>query len=392
MRLRTLVWVTAIPTLGLAGSAVAAPAKVRVERVSVGSAEEEVNAESFGPFISGDGRYVVFTSLASNIDGPDSENSPDVFVRDTQQGSTVRITRSAHGSVIDMSSDGRYLLLGTEAGIQLYDAATSTQERIDVSTTGEVANGPGTYGAVSDDGRYVAFGSGATNLVDGDANGAGGDTFLRDRVSGTTTRISPNESDGYCPRNRVSMSSDGRYTTFACYRPFSEPLFVFDRVLGVRSEVSDDAAEPSMSDDGRYIAFMSGTQITSTDDNGYDVFLLDRGTGGIVPLSVTGGGAAGNRTSQDPSISGDGRYVVFRSGASDLVARDTNGTEDIFVRDVTTGELILVQFRMTGKDVSPGGNPTLSGTGRYLAFTSWADSLVKGDTNGTSDVFKAELG
>jgi Tol biopolymer transport system component len=380
-----------LPLLATAGDAAAAPAKIRVERVSVGSAEEQANDGSSRPLISGDGRYVAFTSLASTIEPPDLNQSADVFVRDTQQGSTLRVTRSTyHSYVIDMSSDGRYVLFGSQirpdnGGLEIYvyDRVTSSQERVDVSTAGEAANGPsGPYDAISDDGRYVAFGSSATNLVDGDANGVGGDVYLRDRASGTTTRISPNESDGFCPRSRVSMSADGRYVAFGCYRPFSEPLFVFDRTLGVLDQVSDLGANPSMSDDGRYLAF----------DDYQDVLVLDRGTGGTVRVSVTGTGAAGNGPSQAPSISGDGRYVAFASLASDLAYHDTDGTYDIFVADRVAGGLVRPDFKSSGGKLT-GGNqsPSLSASGRYLAFMS-ADSLVKGDTNGVSDVFEADLG
>ena len=399
MRFVTLVVATG--TL-LSGQAQAAPPAIRVERVSVGAAGIEGDGASFHAIGSADGRYVAFTSVASNLDGPDTEYSADVFVRDMQQGTTVRVTHSPlHSYLVDMSADGRYIVYGTQIvadngglNVYVYDRAAGSVERVDVSPAGEPANGPaGPYAGISDDGRYVAFGSAATNLVPGDdANGAGGDTYLRDRATGTTTRISPNEPSGYCPRGRVSLSADGRYTAFGCYRPFSEPLFVYDRERGVLDEVAPEGAEPSMSDDGRVVAFMSATRITAADDNGYDVFALDRATGRVAPVSVTSNGEAGNRTSQAPSISGDGRYVAFFSAASDLVARDEENTQDVFVADLATGQVTLPRFKTFGRESDGQSYPgSLSASGRFLVFLSDRDELVKADGNGTTDVFRADL-
>lgn len=373
---------------------------MRAERVSVSSTGEETNRQSFGPLISRDGRFIAFTSFASNLDALETGDSADVFIRDTEQGSTLRVTHSQyHSYLIDMSSDGRYILYGSQIvadrgwlSLFVHDRVAATDDRVDVSNAQEPADGSASsYGAISDDGRYVAFGSSATNLATDDANGVGGDLFVRDRVERTTTRVSANEADGFCPQSRVSMSSDGLLIAFSCYRPYSQPLFVLNQETSLVETIDDQGADPSMSDDGRYVAFMSGVAVSSSDANGYDVFVRDRQTGTTEPVSVVDTGGAGNLTSQGPSISGDGRYVAFYSGASDFVAHDTNGTSDVFVRDLSTNQLIRASVKNGLEANGSSQLPSLSESGRYVAYMSDADNLVRSDDNRTSDVFKADL-
>jgi Tol biopolymer transport system component len=145
--------------------------------------------------------------------------------------------------------------------------------------------------------------------------------------------------------------------------------------------------QPSISADGRYVAFHStATNLVSGDTNALpDIFVRDRQTGTTYLLSRD---SAGGEGSAEPAISGDGRYVTFNSDATNLVSGDTNGAYDIFVRDRQTGTTTLVSRSSAGVVGDEGSaEPAISGDGRYVAFFSSATNLVSGDTNGVSDIF-----
>jgi PKD repeat protein len=224
-------------------------------------------------------------------------------------------------------------------------------ERVSVDREGAQGNGESWWAALSADGRYAAFDSAATNLVAGDTNGCL-DVFVRDRLTGET--------------ERVSVASDG-------------------------TQSNGDSGSPAISADGRCLAFVSdATNLVSGDTNGYrDVFVHDRETGETTRVSLSSSGAQGNNWSGWPvAISGDGRCVAWVAAASNLVSGDTNGWEDVFVRDRQTGQTERVS-------VGPGGaqsnalsySPAISWDGRHVAFVSCATNLVAGDTNARPDVF-----
>ncbi len=232
---------------------------------------------------------------------------------------------------------------------------------------------------------------------------------MRDRQTGAIEVVSVS-SDGAHGNGRSyepSISADGRYVAFESDATNLVPgdtngsndIFVHDRQTGVteRVSVSSDGAQgnqysyyPFISADGRYVAFESrATNLVPGDTNiSYDVFVHDRQTGVTERVSVSSGGTQGKNNSQHPAISADGRYVAFMSYASNLVPGDTNGTYDVFVRDQQTGVTERVSVSSDGTQ----GNsisyaPSISGDGRYVALSSYASNLVPGDTNGTSDIF-----
>ncbi len=210
--------------------------------------------------------------------------------------------------------------------------------------------------SITPDGRYVAFYSGATNLVSGDTN-AENDVFVRDRIGGTTTRVSITDGEA--------------------------------QALGGGS------SWPSISADGRYVAFYSdSTNLVSGDTNGVtDVFVRDLIGGTTTRVSVATGGAQVNGYSDEQSISASGRYVAFRSTATTLVSGDTNGNQDIFVRDVMAGTTTRVSVA-TGGAQATGGNsgwPSFSADESCIVFDSGATNLVPGDTNDTGDIFVRDL-
>ena len=346
----------------------------KTERVSVNTAGQEGNDASYLPTISADGRYVAFQSFSSNLVAGDTNASWDVFVRDRQTGKTQRVSLNTAGQEGNggsvgpaISADGRYvafesaswnLVAGDTIGLYdvfVRDRRTGKTERVSLNTAGQKGNGVSDIPSISADGRYVAFESDSSNLVAGDTNGVY-DVFVRDRQTGKTERVSLNTAGQ--EGNSVSRS-------------------------------------PSISADGRYVAFWSdATNLVEGDTNGtYDVFVRDRQTGKTERVSLNTAGQEGNGVSVGHSISADGRYVAFDSSATNLVAGDTNGLFDVFIRDRQAGKTERFSLNTAGQE----GNgdsvaPSISADGRYVAFNSGAINLVEGDINGCSDVFVRDRG
>jgi Tol biopolymer transport system component len=236
----------------------------------------------------------------------------------------------------------------TTAGVG--SGAVTTEVSVDAA--GQQANGGSSFPAISAGGRFVAFESRASNLVPGDTNHRA-DVFVRDRLAQVT--------------RRVSVGPGGR-------------------------QGNGESSEPVTSADGRFVAFTSlASNLVSGDTNGtygYDVFVRDRMAQVTRRVSVGPGGQQANRASYSPAISADGRFVTFLSAASNLVAGDTNGDTDVFVRD----RVAQLTRRVS---VGPGGHQAnedsfdsaISAHGRFVAFGSLAGNLVAGDTNHTYDVF-----
>ncbi|MDO8847130.1 MAG: hypothetical protein Q7W51_01930 [Coriobacteriia bacterium] len=268
--------------------------------------------------------------------------------------------------------------------------------------------------SITPDGRYVAFYSGAANLVSGDTNGSD-DVFVRDRIGGTTTRVSITDGEAQAlggGSSWPSISADGRYVAFYSDATnlvsgdtnSATDIFVRDRIAGTTTRASvatggaqgfGSCSDPSISADGRYVAFYSdSTNLVSGDTNGVtDVFVRDLIGGTTTRVSVATGGAQANGYSDEQSISASGRYVAFRSTATTLVSGDTNGNQDIFVRDVVAGTTTRVSVA-TGGAQATGGNsgwPSFSADESCIVFDSGATNLVPGDTNDTGDIFVRDL-
>jgi Tol biopolymer transport system component len=386
------------------------------------------NDNSWSPSISADGRYVAFFSMATNLVAGDTNGASDIFVRDRNTGTTYLVSRDSAGVAgtsdsynPSISADGRYvafesmatnLVAGdTTLGIRnifVRDRQTGTTFLVSKSSAGVEGDSHSYSPVLSEDGRYVAFHSEATNLVSGDIN-ANKDIFVRDRQTGTTTLVS--KSSAGVPGNGLSegasISADGRYVAFdssatnlvAGDANGDYDAFVRDRNTGTTYLVSKSSAGvngnylssiPSISADGRYVAFESyATNLVSGDANAArDIFVRDRQTGSTTRVSRDSAGAEGNGASYEPSLSADGRYAVFYSDATNLLSGDSNAVSDIFVRDRQTGTTYLVSRDSAGS-VGNGAStfPSLSGDCRYVAFQSAATNLVSGDINGKDDIF-----
>ena len=328
-------------------------------------------------------------------------------------GGSYHPSISADGGFVAFSSDATNLVPGdTNVRLDIFvrDRQLGTTERVSVDSAGLESNGHSQLPCISSDGRYVVFGSSAGNLVAGDTN-ATSDIFLRDRQLGTTERV--NVSSAGAQANSISgdyrpaISADGRFVAFQSRASNLVPgdtnsvadAFVRDRQLGTTERVSVSTAGAegdagcqyvAISSDGRYVAFDSlATDLAGADTNGVqDVFVRDRQLGVTECVSVTPAGSKGNGVSVYPAISSDGRYVAFYSEASDLVPGDTNAWGDIFVRDRLLGTTVRVSVGPGG--VQGNGNcafASISADGRYVGFNSFSTNLVAGDTNVTGDAF-----
>lgn len=257
----------------------------------------------------------------------------------------------------------------------------------------------GREAAISANGRYVAFHSRDGNVVPGD-RASGDEVFLRDRVAGTTERVSValDGGEANCDSFGASISDDGRYVAYMSCATNLVPgqpdvwgwhTFVRDRVAGT-TEIAAVGIYPRISGNGRYVTFEAAPVDRTNDACGIDcpdVYVLDRTTRIIEPISVVGGHSA-NDVSHAPDISRDGRYVVYWSAATDLVAGDTNGAIDIFLHDRQTGLTERVSLGGDGQQANgPSiGRAALSADGRYVAFVTNASNLVPGDRPYVNDV------
>lgn len=396
-------------------------------RASVDLGGRDPNGPSYDPFITGDGRWVVFTSRASDLVTGDNNGTLDVFVRDILAGTTVRASVDTAGgdpngpsSFANITADGRFVAFRSLASdivpsdrngaldVFVRDLADGTTVRASEDMEGGDANGPSQDPDLTPDGRWVAFWSSASDLVPGDGNGAF-DVFVRDLESGTTTRVSVDQQGGD-PNGESrlpSISEDGRYVLFQSSASDLVPgdlndradVFLRDLVAGTTTMVSVDAGggsaggssiDPNLSADGSWAAFYSNApDIVPGDDNGlYDVFVRDLDAGVTVRASVDTVGDDPNGHSFAPDITPDGRFVAFDSFATDLVTGDGNGRIDAFVFDLVQGTTARVSVDLAGGDANGHtDDPAISADGRFVAVGSFASDLVTGDRNGTLDVF-----
>jgi Tol biopolymer transport system component len=311
---------------------------------------------------------VAFESKAKNLVPDDTNQARDVFVRDRESGETERVSISTDGGQAkgesgdpSIGANGRYVAFESRASnlvpddtnhtedIFVHDRKTGETTRVSVSSDGTQGDKKSGVPSISADGRFVAFVSKARNLVAGDTNGVR-DIFVHDRETSKTTRL--------------SVSSDG-------------------------TQGNRDSSDPSISGSGRYVAFASKARNLVPDDTNKkeDIFVHDRQTGETTRVSIAGDATQGNRDSEAPAISADGRFVAFVSQSSNLVAGDTNKKADVFVHDRKTGKTTRVSIRSDGGQGKGNSQaPSISASGRFVAFESQA-RLVEGDRNRASDVF-----
>jgi Tol biopolymer transport system component len=360
----------ALIIFSVAAASIATAFPGQTTRVSVDSTGVPANAGSTNGVLSADGRYVVFQSSATNL--VTGASGTQVYRHDRTSGATVLVS---------------------------------------VATTGNAGNNVSRDPSVSANGRYVAFASFATDLVDGDTNSMS-DVFVRDMQAGTTTLVSSAgaPTDGSSGLSGLSgareISDDGRYVAFTSFATNLAPgtnngkqqIYVKDTTTGavVRASVNALTGEsgdrtsqtPSISGNGQVVAFRSeSTNFSPLSISGItpEVFARDL-VAGTTTLESAGAAATG-RSATTPVLSFDGRYLAFESTGV-LDPRDLdNGTLDIYLRDRVAGTTVLASLSNNALPGATSASPSISGDGRWVAFNSLDDKLVVGDLNGLFDVF-----
>lgn len=344
------------------------------ERVSVTTAGAEAHGDSQAPMLDYAGRQVVFNSSAPDLVPGDTNGVQDVFVHDRATGITQRVSVST-------------------AGTQANDASAATARP-----------------AISGNGRFVAFPSAATNLVPNDTNGVA-DVFVHDLWTGTTeivTRALGGGAANGATVGNVSLSYDGRYVAFGSAASNlvrddtngRQDTFVYDRLRGVTilASLATDGTRGNgdtqhlgtwISGDGRVVTFQSSaSNLVPNDTNGAkDVFVHELLTGVTTRVNVASDGtqAQGGDPNEytDGSLSYDGRFVTYDETAPNLVPGDTNGAPDTFVYDRLTRRTERVSVAPDGTQAdSYNGNHMISADGRYVAFGTVSSNLIPGDANG----------
>jgi Tol biopolymer transport system component len=358
---------------------------------------------AYRPWLSADGRYLVFDSDGKRVMGgtPDTTALRDVYIYDRITGSIDRIS---------VASDGSRAKIGNCSQPQPCGSQRAT---------------------ISADGNFVAFWSNATNFDPGATNGTA-NAYLRDRVHGKTILLSKG-SNGAQPdgdSRRPVVSRDGRYVAFESAASNLVPpgvctggggflggllggggsqtctggdsnkaddVFVYDVASGKVTMVSTasdgtpgNAASdrPSISADGQKIVFQSSATnlVPGVTSGVQQVYMKDLSTGQTTLVSSTASGAPGDKASASPSISADGRWVSFDTKTAFNQA-DTGGDTDIYVKDLQSGTVEQVSVQTGGGQAGGGSNvgsdSTISSDGRFVAFWSDATDLVPGDTNGS---------
>ncbi|NDJ17348.1 Calx-beta domain-containing protein [Myxacorys almedinensis] len=408
---------------------------------------------SFGSSVSEDGRYIVFTSTAPELAANDVNAAQDVFLRDRQTNQTTLISRnqaetgSANGisTSPQISANGRYIVFSSTASdivandsnnasdIFWYDRQENRMVLVSHAHNSTAsADGASLNPVLSADGLYVAFVSVAQNLTSGSTNNKQ-NIFIWNSATDTTILVSHiNGNDGgNADSDSPVISDDGGYVAFASSASdltgndinSKKDVFVWNRstnAIAVVSQSSEgtasngDSFAPSISSDGQIIAFASlATNLGGGTDNngGQDIFArnLTNNTTTLVSVSKDnaysiGGGELINRFGAfKPVVSGNGQFVAFSSTFSDLVSDDLNNAEDVFVRNLNDNTTQIVSITSQGSSEtgtsngasgSPGtgsSDPVISSNGRFVGFSSYSTNLVSGDTNGSQDVFVRDL-
>jgi Tol biopolymer transport system component len=329
--------------VALAGAAVVALAGAQAGAVEAGAGA--ANGWSTAPAVSADGRFIAFVSGAPNLVPGDTNGAVDVFVRDWLAGTTERVSVSSGGeqgnglsgaSGVAISADGRFVAFeslasnldtNTASDIFVRDRKTGTTTRVSLGRGGRQANGESEWPTISADARYVAFTSRASNLVPGDTNESS-DVFVRDRLGGTTDRVSVGSRgkqwNDDSENNGQAISANGRFVTFKAYA--AGDVFVRDRSSRTTERVSVSSSGEVFGAESFESAISADGRFVAfrMDATRAGVFVRDRLRHKTEVASVSSSGKQANGDSFVGTISGNGRFVAFASRASNLVAHDTN--------------------------------------------------------------------
>jgi Tol biopolymer transport system component len=421
--------------------AIVAQSSQTTEQIDVSSAGLQSNSGIETEIaMSANGRYVAFSTFATNL-VPDNQifNLQDIYIRDRIAGSTEVVSLNSNGVQSNgisiepsVSADGRFVAFTSDAtnlvpgdtnqcfynlldesflpgdcpDVFVRDRVTGVTERVSVGSNGQEGNDISSVPVISGDGRYVFFISRASNFYPGDGP-ASGELFMHDRQTGTTERILKPAAHG-----DYTITPDARYIAYLGTGNGGYAVFVYDRQTGTNELVSvplpgkgldGQSTSPAISADGRYVAFSSyATVLVSGDTNRKaDVFVRDRVARTTERVSLSSLGAQANGDSHSfpfpnsVAMSADGRFVGFSSSASNLVPGDTNTCSvqyyysytspgqcpDIFVRDRQEHTTTRVSVNNAGgqtTDVS--FQPLMGSDGTVITFLSLAKNLAPGGT------------
>lgn len=344
---------------------------ITITRVNVSSSGEEADTRTWSLSfeLSADGTIVAFESEATNLVPGDTNGRSDVFVRDLVTGRIERVSvasDSAQGNGpsggVSLSDDGRFVAFHSMASnlvdgdtnetldVFVHDRSTAITERVSVSSDGAQANGTSVNPGLSGDGNRVVFGSRGDNLVPGDSTNDRFDVFVHDRSTGTT--------------RRMSVATDG-------------------------SEADEGSEEWTISANGTTVAFISeATTLVPDDTNGTaDAFLRDVDGGVTTRGNVAADGSQANSDSHSPTLDAAGTRLAFTSYASNLGTEGRDAYYDLFVKDLQSGTITAVVSHADDDIFSP----QLATSGARVAFQTRASNLVPGDTTGVRDVFVHDL-
>jgi len=429
----------------IAGTARAQASIEFVDVAADGSLGNQGGYVDAGPVVSLDGRYVVFTSVSSNLSPLADGSAQQVYVRDRVAGTTTLLSVNADGVAGDSHSyapvitpSGRFVAFWSDAenlvpgggndaydvflvdrdpdGNGLFDEGNDALELVSVALDGGAANSSSDRPSVSDDGSRVAFGSWASDLVENDKNGHY-DIFVRDRTLNKTTLISvaddgtQGNQDSFSPcrisgdGSTVAFGSDARNLVAtsiswrSCFvRLIGDAKTELVSVNDAGTPANDISHDPSISSDGRLVAFVSqGSNLDAADTVGApDVFVRDRSAGTTRVESINSDGSATNGII-GAFMSADGSRIVFDTTSESVVQNDFNFQNDAFVRDVATQTTFCAS--VNGMGIPAGGIQQgvaytafgLSPDGRFAVFADDSVDLVPGDGSNFVDVFVNDL-
>lgn len=376
-----LIAMVALAVVILGVSSLAVPGSIIL--ASTSDTNVKGNNISEAPSVSANGTRVAFTSLATNFDAGDVDDLYDVYVKDLATGDIVLASTSdagvkgnehSIGGSQTLSGDGKRVAFATGAtnldpadadgltDIYVKDLATGDTMLASTSDAGVKANGGSRYPAISADGMKVAFVSSATNLDPADTDGWT-DIYVKDLATGDIV---------------LASTSDA----------------------GVKGDFHSGLYAPDLSADGSRVAFDSlANNLDPADSehfyNWFDIYVKDLATGDIMLASTSDAGVLADGNNYEPTISGNGTRVGFYSVATNLDPPDTDTTFDVYVKDLTTGDIMLASASDAGvKGNSTSGlyGPDLSPNGARIAFASGSTNLDPGDTDSISDVYVKTLG
>jgi len=404
--------------------------------VSATKAGKGADAGANEPVLSGNGRFVAFSSRSRNLSAAAKGGKRQIFVKDMETGEVVLASRAdgAEGAAGDadslfpsISANGRYVAFASGAenlsgedsawfDVFVRDLATGTTTLVSRASgaTGAPGDGDSSLPAISADGRHLAFSSSANNLVADDSKTPQSDIFVRDLDTGLTELISrASGADGAAATDfsyGPSISGDGQRVAFTSRGQlvgddvddpsFPDDVFVRDRpsattILvsrksgagGAPSEV--DSAEAAISAYGTSVAFTSSAKLTGEKYFDPRVYVRDLGTETVRLVSVGDEGKAGD-AKRRPAISADGRYIAFQTRGDGVSPTDADGRVDVFVRDMTKGLTVTVS-RASGRlgvpADGPSDEPSISADGAIVAFESHATNLSAADADRFPDAF-----